>query len=57
MKDLKLILTSSAILIAVAASFALREKKQACPCTQSTRQSQILQKNLIDSANFLHQAR
>jgi|GEM_PF-4192376 hypothetical protein len=50
MKDLKLILTSSAIVIAVAASYALREKKQTCPCIQSP----ILQKNLTDSANFLH---
>jgi hypothetical protein len=50
MKDLKLILTSSAIVIAVAASFVLREKKQNCPCIQSP----ILQKKLTDSANFLH---
>ena len=50
MKDLKLILTSSAIVIAVVAAFALREKKQTCPCSQTS----TLQKKLTDSANFLH---
>lgn len=50
MKNLKLILTSSAVVIAVAASLTLQEKKQSCPCIQISN----LQKNLTDSANFLH---
>jgi len=54
MKDLKLILTSSAIVIAVIACYALREQKQNCPCIQSAGHTEALQKNLTDSANFSH---
>jgi hypothetical protein len=49
MKKLKLILTSCAIVLAVIAAVALRENSQA-----PAEKSKTLQKNLTDSANFLH---
>jgi hypothetical protein len=61
MKKLKLILTLCAVTIAVIAAFATREtptdRTSGGPYAEdpdSAGKSKLLQKNLIDSANFLH---